>query len=279
MVASLSNIQPSVDRQTFTLSAKSPGKAMLNGKEPKANNDFVFPLLVVVGECTKHPGMAVDLLADKLGKSSDPYVLYQLQRLLNNNHHDDTNLFDQHAPRYVKRYRTNLACGDVAKDSGKALFGDVSLVYSSYHKPTRRVNSRDDIHYEHATIDRARSAIKARLERGIPVRVGTAHGFSENMLKGTTALQPDTTGGHFCLIVGSNHAADLFLYVDPWWGGSVLKYEGGMQTLNPSIAKCEFLGLFELQKTTNRGPVLIQRADTEGTFKGTKRLEVIAGPL
>jgi hypothetical protein len=94
-------------------------------------------------------------------------------------------------------------------------------------------------------------------------------------------LQPNLGGGHFVLIVGCSSSADLFLYVDPWPGGSRLIYTGGMRALDPDTNPCGSLGLFTLQAGA-RGPVLRQRSDTCGSFRndGTDNgyLEVIAGP-
>jgi hypothetical protein len=276
-VADISNAKIVGGRQNFTLEAKNSGRAMLNGKEPIANNDFVYLLNVVVGQYQKHDGMSVDLLAEKLGRSNDPFKILCLQRLLNNND-DETNLFDQQSDKNVTKYGTHLACGSVSQEASTSLFGSISLTYSSYHIPLKTITTRDDVKYETSTIDKARKSIQKKLQAGIPVRVGTAHHPSTKMLAGGL-LQPTSSGGHFVVIVGCNDAADLFLYVDPWRGGSKLKYKGGIQNLNPPSEVCQYMGLFALDKTSGRGPVLRQRKDTEGTFGGNGYLEVIAGPL
>jgi hypothetical protein len=209
-----------------------------------------------------------------LGQSGDGQKLYGLQRFLHNN---EDNLFNQKSDFNVKKFKTTLACGSVAQNSGKTLFGEVSESYSSYHKPLKIVNSRDDVKYEDGTIQRARLAIQRKLKRGVPVRVGAAHHPTTAMLSGS-ALQPTKGGGHFVLIVGCNAAADTFLYIDPWPGGSTLKYGGGMQK-DPYPNKCTFLGLFTLERTSVRGPVIKQDKSTEGSFSGDGFLEVIAGPF
>ena len=96
------------------------------------------------------------------------------------------------------------------------------------------------------------------------------------------ALQPNSSGGHFVLIVGCSDDGNKFLYVDPWYYGSKLLYKGGVagspsQPTNP----CYFLGEFETDAASGRGPVLRQTRDSESSFNSAANnfLEVVAGPL
>jgi hypothetical protein len=290
-VAEVSNITPGTgDTQSFTLEAKSSGIAVLNGTVPGTSIDCVFPLRVVVGAFQRHPGMDIDLLAEA-GLSNDAFKLYCLQRLLHNND-DDTNLFDERSGKMIAKFG-QLACGDVSLEAGKALFGriDFRSSFSSLHIPITNVPANSDISwndvkYNSATMDAARAAIHAKLQNGIPVRVGCGWKASKSMLRGG-ALQPNLGGGHFAIIVGCDNAKTRFLFVEVW-GGCNLKYGGGISGHTP-YPDCNFLGVFELQ-TLARGPVLRQAAST-GQPAGTTRqgsggfsdpngtlLEVIAGP-
>jgi hypothetical protein len=98
------------------------------------------------------------------------------------------------------------------------------------------------------------------------------------MLAGNGFLQPDRGGGHFVLIVGCNVAADQFLYVDPWYGGSQLAYGGGIAG-ESYPGKCQMLGMFIIDNGA-RGPVICQSPASEGSFNRMSNsfLEVIAGP-
>src|SRR5262249_16323342 len=158
----------------------------------------------------------------------------------------------------VGKFGTALACGDVAADAGHILLGRVSTTYSSYHVPLRSVSSRDDVKYEPATMSRARAAIQRLLKGGTAVRVGTAHHATWGMFKGGD-LRPTSSGGHFVLIVGWDESANKFLYVDPWLDGSKLAYQGGVAG-SPSrpTAPCSFMGMFETDAASSRGPVLRQ---------------------
>src|SRR6266853_878087 len=101
-------------RSTYaTRSSTSSGKG-----EDKAISS---PLKVLAGEFKNHQGMVKDLLAD-VGRSSKPYLLYELQRFLNSN---TNNLFNQLNDANVAKMNTALACGRVAKASGEILIGKV----------------------------------------------------------------------------------------------------------------------------------------------------------
>jgi hypothetical protein len=272
------------DTQTFTLTAKGQGTAVLNGKVPGTSTDCVFPLNVTVGDFLRHPGTDIDLLA-KVGQGNDLFKIYCLQRLIHNNR-DDTNLFNERSGLMIGRHG-ELACGDVSLDAGRTLFGNITSIYKRYHIPTQSVRSRDDVKYEQRTIDAARNAIHANLRNGIAVRVACTYRPSTAQLRGGL-LEPVLEGGHFAIIVGCDDAKTHFLFVEVW-GGCRLKYEGGIRGHN-FFPDCDYMGVFELQNTANRGPVLIQAAST-GQPAQTLRdgspgfnaangalLEVIGGP-
>jgi len=94
-------------------------------------------------------------------------------------------------------------------------------------------------------------------------------------------------GGHTVLIVGCSSSADKFLYIDPWAGGSKLKYEGA--PADAGLGVCTYLGMFEAIYDRARAvempiisPNMIrQTAASEGSFNSTggNFQEVVSGPL
>jgi hypothetical protein len=282
-VASISSVSGSGrSRQRFALFAKSSGPAVLNGKEPTSGDDCVFPLRVMVGDYQHHTGMTLDLFADKLGKSDDAFMIYTAQRILNGDSAgDNTNIFDQQSQFNTKAYATRLACGSVALDRGRTLFGKVNvhwqpqIYFNAMPRTAGRPLSRADLTYDPARMLRARTAIRNLLNQGKAVRVGCLHHPED---QNGPFPQPYLSGGHYALIVGCNDQLDSFLYLDPWFGGSTLAYKGGIGR-SGTTKKCSYMGLFKSDTTNPRGPVLRQNDSTFGTFSGSGFLEVIQGPL
>ncbi len=265
------------NKRRFALKAVGEGAVTIAGRnEDKAS---ARPLKVLVGEFKNHQGMTKDLLAD-IGRSAKPAQLYQLQRLLHNVH---DNIFSQFSEANVAAHQSPLACGRVAKAAGEALIGKVvSHNYkpdSSYHKAVWRVTRRDDIDYDPDVMRRARITIARHVKRGHPVLVGCAYEPKTSMLN-EGHLQATRDGGHSVLIVGCNATATEFLYVDPFPGGSNLKYTGGIAAdAYPPL--CFFLGVFKvdsLQELIGRGPLLRKHPDKNGPWAGDRYLEVISGP-
>ena len=270
-----SNKPFTISKRRFALKAVGEGAVTIGGKgEEKAVSS---PLKVLAGEFKNHQGMVKDLLAD-VGRSSKASLLYELQRLL---HSNTNNLFNQLNDANVAKMNTALACGRVAKASGEILIGKViSHSFekdSSYHMPIRKVTSRDDVKYDPNVMLRARRTIAGHVKSGHPVLVGCAFDPKTSMLK-DARLQATRDGGHTVLIVGCNEdeAATEFLYVDPYPGGSTMKYKGGIAA-DSYPSKCFFLGLFKVELLT-RGPVLRSHRDSDGEWSGDKYLEVISGP-
>lgn len=264
-----------ISKRRFALKAVGEGAATISGKgEDKAIRS---PLKVLAGEFKNHQGMVKDLLAD-VGRGSKPSLLYELQRFLNSN---TNNLFNQLSDANVAKMSTALACGRVAKASGEVLIGKViSHSFekdSSYHLPMGKVTSRDDVKYDQNVMLRVRRAIAGHVKSGHPVLVGCAFNPNTSMLK-DNHLQATRDCGHTVLIVGCNEdaAATEFLYVDPYPGGSTLKYKGGIAA-DSYPPKCFFLGLFTVE-LLKRGPVLRSYRDSDGQWSGDNYLEVISGP-
>jgi hypothetical protein len=151
------------------------------------------------------------------------------------------------------------------------------------------VLSRDQVTFSKALTERAKTSLKGWLTRKRkPVVVGVLYGPTTSSLgpsnRGTIVTnkygQIERTGsfGHSVLIVGCNAAADEFLYIDPWYNGSKLQYEGGFA--GDEFPACQSLGIFQVEAADPRGPVIRQTVATEGTFRRAAGniLEIIAGP-
>jgi hypothetical protein len=270
-----SNKPSTISKQRFALKAVGEGAARITGKG--GGKAVSNPLKVLAGEFKNHQGMVKDLLAD-VGRNSNPSHLYQLQRFLNSN---TDNLFNQLSDANISKMSTALACGRVAKASGEALIGEVKTHSfekdSSYHLPISEVKSRDDVKYNPHAMLIWRRAIARYVKRGHPVLVGCAFNPNTKMLK-DGHLQATRDGGHTVLIVGCNEdeAASEFLYIDPYPGGSTLKYKGGIAA-DSYPPKCFFLGLFRFE-LLKRGAVLRSYRDSDGEWSGDNYLEVISGP-
>src|SRR5687768_1636206 len=81
-------------------------------------------------------------------------------------------------------------------------------------------------------------------------------------------------GGHTVLIVGCSSSADKFLYIDPWAGGSKLKYEGA--PADAGLGVCTYLGMFEAIYDRARAvemPIISQYDPSNGGFRGIVQLD------
>jgi hypothetical protein len=267
------------DRVTVTLKKASATSAnvVLQGKQPgTASLIFASPAdcscVLTVGTHGSHLGSdSVDLLA-AASNGGDARKVVGIQQIL---HNEGTCIIDQLTGPFGSQ--SMLACGDVAMNAAKALFGDVSVSYFSYHVPiSSKATSVDwsDIKYTEATTRKAVHAIQTLLNRGTAARVGLVHHPSKAMLASSGALQPTSSGGHFGLIVGVSKDGNRFLYLDPWPSGSRTKYKGGMSFNANKV--CNYLGVFELN--SDRG--LHLRSVVEPGNPGVLgAMEVIAGPL
>jgi len=283
-----------IQTQTVTLKAVGTGKAELKGKDASgAVAASLRPLTVVAGEFENHKEMEIDLLAD-VCRGSDPAKSHAVHRLLNNNF---DNVFNENWQPNIDKWGPR-ACGTCAKVGGAILWGgnaepDNFITYHVPFAPRAVVTKRDQVRYNKRDVLRATTAIAGWLRKHKrPVVVGVLYGPSKvpsvsggAILRANAYGQLERTGayGHSVLIVGCNKAGDRFLYVDPWNGGSQLKYKGGIAGIAEGrfSEKCDDLGEFVADWWDMRGPpVLRTSSETTGTFNvaDDSFLEVISGP-
>jgi hypothetical protein len=298
------------DKQTFTITARSVGEATIFGESANGRTGDVE---IVVGSFQKHFGPdSIDLLADVL-RRPDPVRMHLIQEILYNL---SDNIFEQQAPKNIHPEHGGMACGIVVKERGNQIFSKDPLdvvpqlgtptnapdtvcpirYEYPYHEPLKQqARSRSDLKYTPAKIVEMRRKFWEFLKAGTPVRVGVVDRPDKMGLrkpydpkrKGYDLYAYDG-GGHTVLIYGCNSTGNEFLYLDPWGGGSTLKYEGGLDRFTRPTW-CWYMGIFrsmydEKRLIAGEKPgsenVLRQTIDTEGTFSSSagNYLEVISGP-
>jgi len=245
--------------------AKTLGKVVIYvGNEPVG--------AVTVGPHASHLGpRAVDLLA-RISNGPDARKIVAIQQIIQNRK-APAPIIDQHDGVYGDPSR--LLCGTVAQRAGTALFGDVFHGGASYHEPIKAHGKAKmtfaDIRYDPKVTLGAIARIKSHLDSGSAVRLGLVYNPEWSMLAPNGALQAERSGGHTVLVVG--YVDDQFLYLDPFPGGSRVKYRGGLP-FNKGMT-CDYMGI--LGVTEERGKHLAAIID-EPLGPEFSALDVISGP-
>jgi hypothetical protein len=246
----------------------------LSGRDA-AGKDVGNTLTVAGGTFKKH--MSTDLLADKLGRSSDPAMIHTLRLILED---QVDNPFNQTSPANVKKYGSPLECGRVCEGEWNAL--NVGAMYGGkndryHHWLSGTPKDWDEVTYDKKILELAGRTIQRILTDGKPVRVGCTYN-PKVMVVQNGDLVVYHKGGHYILIVGCNAAADEFLYLDPYPGMSHLTYDGGITAHDAFTEDCPHLGIFRLQVDTSqkdgRRYLLVRQPNPKGGY-----LEIVRGPL
>lgn len=179
------------------------------------------------GAVQNHTGYEVDLLANA-ARFGDASRVHMYRKFLFDNQ-DNTNPLSQ-------RTTGKLNCGEAARAAGPKLFGGkmdttgsptTGRWYLSGHGG-KRANLRFDPSRMAASVGK----IQASLRKGNPVRLWVA--VHDEFADTITAAY-----GHYVTLIGLK--GNRFLLFDPWPGGSVLKYAGGVYGEGDS----QFLGELE----------------------------------
>ena len=95
-------------------------------------------------------------------------------------------------------------------------------------------------------------------------------------------------GGHTLLIVGCTNDGQQFLYIDPWTGGSMMEYQGGIAG-NTFPGKCVQIGKLivafdpdrRVKPTGSANNIIRTHADTQALFSYSDNsyLEVVSAPF
>ena len=200
----------------FTVTGKQKGAGVSvcayvpnTGRTQKYSEDLK---LNVKGAPSKQTGYDVDLLSD-LAISGNAKAVRAYTRILTGPH-DNTHILSQNTQQ------GHFNCGDVAAGYGSRFFTKpASTVYFAYYQPPTS-DKMADLRFYPDRVQTAIARIKSLVNQGIPVRVWLIHddGFKP-------VIQGDWRT-HFLTIIG--YSSTKFLYLDPWPGGSILDYDGGM---------------------------------------------------
>lgn len=132
-----------------------------------------------------------------------------------------------------------------------------------------------------------RGQIVRALSDGNAVRVG--------VLDSPVGMTPENgnlvayrAGGHTLLIVGCTNDGQQFLYIDPWTGGSMMEYQGGIAG-NTFPGKCVQIGKLivafdpdrRVKPTGSANNIIRTHADTQALFSYSDNsyLEVVSAPF
>ncbi|CEJ14866.1 hypothetical protein BN1110_05201 [bacterium YEK0313] len=212
---------------------------------------YSSPLKVTVwGVPQHHRGYTVDLLA-KLAIKGDARRLQRYSRVLR----------DEAGPDHIlaQKMSGTLNCGTTVENYRKTLLlDDVSLTYFRYYDAEVTGGDTADLTFNPKIVNQAILRIRSLLDKGTAVRVWVVHDrFS----------LANNTGTHFLLIIG--YSGNRLLYLDPWWGGSALDYDGGMYPK----ATNEFMGELVFDPANPHLGIQSTAATT-----GSMAYKVIAGP-
>jgi hypothetical protein len=180
------------------------------GQTQKYSEDLT---LNVCGTPHKQAHYDVDLIAN-LATNGDASQIYSYSQILKSNFPSSS------CPLSQNTTPGHYNCGDTAAAYGLKYFSKKTSVTTNryYLPPTsdKMVDLRFDADKMANVIDR----IKSLVNQGTSVRLWAIH---HDGFKKVITGDPKT---HYLTVVG--YGADRFLYLDPWPGGSVLYYDGGM---------------------------------------------------
>jgi len=300
----ISELVAITDQQKITISAKNKGATTLYAVDTARN--IKASLQVVAGNFEKHPGMRVDLIAD-VCRGSDPFRIHALQRMLHNQYlgqdangndkySNGDNVFEQNAPPNISSDPQigNMTCGIVARFRTEQVFPKIVAPKPDWyrvgaiHEPlSSRLTDRKQVKYRSERIETLRGQIIRALDNGEAVRVG--------VLDDPTGMVPENGdlvayrgGGHTVVIVGYSTDGMQFLYIDPWGGGSMMEYQGGIAG-NTFPGKCSQIGKLivtydpdrRVKKTDTANNIIREHVDTQGsfTYAHNNYLEVVSAPF
>ncbi len=300
----LSDLVATTDQQKFVVSARNAGTTVLSAVDAALN--VKATLQVVVGKFDNHPDMRVDLIAD-VCRGSDSFRIHALQRMLHNQylgkdaHNNDRfsngdNVFEQHATPNVSSDPKigTMTCGLVARWRTEQVFPKILAPTADWyrvgaiHEPlSDTLTDRKQVKYRTDRIETLRGQILRALNDGQAVRVG--------VLDSPIGMTPENgdlvayrAGGHTLVIVGCSKDDKEFLYIDPWGGGSMMEYKGGIAG-NGFPGKCCQIGKLvmahdpdrRVKRTDVANNIIREHPGTEGSFRYSagNYLEVVSAPF
>ena len=270
------------------IKAKAAGSAKvlkLTAKDAAGNVRTPKEVEVHVGQFVNTPEFPTDLIAKvfREGKAD------QMQGVIRMLHNHPQTVANQKSAHNVARWKTDRACGTVAKVAGQKFFNirtdyeDAKKTGGSIHKPILKKGApaRIDISYVDGIIERMAKLIQKDLKAGMPVLVSVVDDPPTTTLD-NGMLNHTSFGAHSVLIVACTDDHQQFLFLDPWPSGSKYKYAGGISGATTFGIECKHLGVFKIMpapEPERNFNIMMNRPDSQGTHTGDNYLEVIFGPL
>ena len=302
------NAKATTDQHKFIVSANKNGKTILTATDTGGMTRA--SLQIVVGKFENHPGMKVDLIAD-LCRGSDSFTILALQQMLHNEflgwadagHTQITfrskeNVFSQQAGPNISSDPNigTMTCGIVARYRAEQIFPKLLAPTADWyrvgaiHEPlSNTVTDRKQVKYRSERVEALRGQIIRALNDGNAVRVGVLDNpVAAKMTPENGNLVAYRNGGHTLLIVGYADDSQQFLYIDPWTGGSMMEYNGGIAG-NTFSGKCVQLGKLivthdpdrRAKSTDTAKNIIRMHVDTQALFRydTNSYLEVVSAPF
>ena len=166
---------------------------------------------------------------------------------------NNQNIFSQQAAPNISSDPKvgTMTCGIVARFRAEQVFpiGKVLAPTADWyrvgaiHEPlSSRITNRKQVKYRPERVEALRGQIVRALTDGNAVRVGVLDDpVTSRMTPENGNLVAYRAGGHTVLIVGCTNNGQEFLYIDPWTGGSMMEYQGGIAG-NTFPGKCVQIG-------------------------------------
>lgn len=204
----------------FTVMAKRQGaKCSISANIRSTGSSYSNDLEIeATGKPKRHDGYTVDFLHDLAAsgnaKDIDVYNDIVTGTITSENKIKEGHRLSQNTT--AGKYN----CGDTAASYGTKIFSKPTYTnYFTYYNPPVS-DKMDDLAFDPKRMSMAISKIKGHLNAGTPVRVWLIHhdGFKKK-------IEGDTRT-HFLTIIG--YSDNRFLTIDPWPGGSMMLYDGGV---------------------------------------------------
>jgi hypothetical protein len=235
-------------------------------------------LRTTVGKVTNHGDFEHDLIASELGRSEDALKLHVYDRIVNTKNNNtaidwkdwDRLLADQPLKQVTDPSHPNKwNCGAALNQFGTSYFGPahykngITRLYKPFSSKNRPYQ-KSDIVFDADLVQRSVGKIKNLLSQRTAVTVFVVHhdGFSAS-----GGIIHESAKTHYLTIVGCNASATLFLYTDPWPGGSKLMYSSGIFGNIDSA----FMGLLKFDSNANS-------IFSPAGFRGAHDYLVLTGP-
>ena len=292
----------------FTIFANKAGKTTLTATDRAGAAKAT--LEVVAGTFDYHSEMKVDLIAD-ICRGADSFKILALQQMLRSvfvswadaghtliNISNSENIFSQQASPNISSDPKvgTMTCGIVARFRAEQVFPKVLAPSADWyrvgaiHEPvSSEITDRKQIKYRPERVETLRGQIIRALNDGNAVRVGVLDDpVASRMAPENGNLVAYRAGGHTVLIVGCTNNGQEFLYIDPWTGGSMMEYKGGIAG-NTFPGQCVQIGKLivaydpdrRVTPTGGANNIIRTHIDTQALFRydTNSYLEVVSAPF